>query len=359
VFNATRLTLARRRRGMTKADLVEASGVSMRSITGYEAGDHQPTEENLRALADALEFPVEFFDGPDLVEPKAEGVSFRAYTRMTAKQRDAALGAGALALTLAEWIDKRFNLPAADLPDLQGFEPEAAANGLRAKWGIGERSVKNMIHLLEAHGVRVFSLAEQCLELNAFSHWNAGVPFVFLNTMKSAESSRFDCAHELAHLVLHQHGAPQGRVAEHEADRFASAFLMPQSSVLAYAPRFPTIETLVKLKKIWNVSAIALAHRLHALKLLSDWQYRTICIELSECGARKHEIEGSERESSQVLNKVFEALRSDGTSKRDVAKELSFSVDDLDALVFGLVIGAVPGRGEPDRRKVKPQLKLV
>jgi hypothetical protein len=67
--------------------------------------------------------------------------------------------------------------------------------------------------LLEARGIRVFSLTEPCFELNAFSHWVAVTPFVFLNTMKTAESSRFDAAHELGHLVLHRHGAPQGRVA--------------------------------------------------------------------------------------------------------------------------------------------------
>ena len=347
---------------MTKAELAKASGVTSRSISNYEAGTHPPNEDNLRALASALTFPVNFFAGEDLPEPTADGVSFRAYSRMTAKQRDAALGAGALALMLSRWIDARFNFPSVDVPDLRGFTPEAAAHALRAHWGRGERPIKNMIHLLEAHGVRVFSLTEPCAELNAFSHWESVTPFVFLNTMKTAESSRYDAAHEIGHLTLHRHGAPHGRVAEHEADQFAAAFLMPRGSVLAAAPRYVTVDGIVKLKKAWNVSAIALAHRLRDLDLMTEWQYRTICIELSKDGGRRMEIEGIEHETSQLLSNVFDSLRSEGVSKRDVARDLSVTVDALDSLVFGLVIGAVPGRGEPvpaPSISQRPQLRLV
>ncbi len=70
---------------------------------------------------------------------------------------------------------------------------------------------------------------------------------MFLSTDKSGERGRFDAAHELGHLVLHgEHEDPrredeisQRPCAEAEANRFAAAFLMPRSSVLArglYAP---------------------------------------------------------------------------------------------------------------------------
>ena len=85
-----------------------------------------------------------------------------------------------------------------------------------------------MIKLLESKGVRVFSLAENTKNVDAFSCWRNDVPYIFLNTFKSADRSRLDAAHELAHLVLHRHGGPrQGREAEIEANSFASSFLMP------------------------------------------------------------------------------------------------------------------------------------
>src|SRR5438094_162699 len=129
-INPSRLSLARRRRGLTKTALAKRLGVELRTITAWEGEEFEPSDDNLRALA----------------------------------------------------IDAK--------------------------------------------------------EVDAFSMWHGETPFVFLNTKKSCERSRFDAAHELGHLVLHRHGVPQGQQAEAEANAFASAFLMPRASVLAMAPRF-------------------------------------------------------------------------------------------------------------------------
>ncbi|WP_261371327.1 ImmA/IrrE family metallo-endopeptidase [Yersinia frederiksenii] len=61
-----------------------------------------------------------------------------------------------------------------------------------------------MVHLIEPKGVKVFSLAENCVEVDAFSFWTNRKPFVLLNTIKTSERSRFDATHQLGHLVLHQ-----------------------------------------------------------------------------------------------------------------------------------------------------------
>ena len=86
-------------------------------------------------------------------------------------------------------------------------------------------------------------------------------PYVFLNTIKSAESSRFDAAHELAHLVLHQDGSVAGRLAEDQANRFASAFLMPRADVLSVLPRVQHLQQLIDKKSRWRVSLAALNYR--------------------------------------------------------------------------------------------------
>jgi len=145
-----------------------------------------------------------WFSGSELHQPSSQTASFRSQARMAASTRDAALASGALAFLLNDWLEERFSLPSPDLPDLREEEPEAAAITLRQHWGLGERPIKNMVHLLESKGVRVFSMAEDTTEVDAFSLWRETTPFVFLNTMKSAERSRFDAAHELGHLVLHR-----------------------------------------------------------------------------------------------------------------------------------------------------------
>ena len=104
-----------------------------------------------------------------------------------------------------------------------------------------------MLHLLEAHGVRVYSLTAENSELDAFSLYWQAQPFIFLSTSKSGERGRFDAAHELGHLVLHwEHQEPHRPAAEEEANRFAAAFLMPRSSVLAQGLRDATAGVLCR-----------------------------------------------------------------------------------------------------------------
>ncbi len=227
-------------------------------------------------------------------------------------------------------------------PTRESNNPEEAAEIVRAEWGLGTKSIKNMVQLLELHGVRVFSLDEQGRSVDAFSFWREERPYVMLNTQKSAEHSRFDAAHELGHLVLHREGE-RGRDAEHEANQFASAFLMPRSAVLAAGLAHVTLPTLVSRKSEWKVSVVALIYRLHAIGILSDWQYRSLYIEASKKGYRSQEPRPAERETSQVLDKVLDHLRSQGVSRREIARSLNLELEDLDRLVFGLVMLAQDG----------------
>jgi Zn-dependent peptidase ImmA (M78 family) len=311
-------------------------------------------------FARTLRFPAAFFARPDIESVNEDIASFRSLASMTAGQRDAALAAGALAIEFAQWIGERFDLPKAQLPDLRHFDPDTAAQMLRNEWRLGERPIKSMIHLLEAKGVRVFALPTESAAVDAFSAWHCGLPFVFLSHAKSGERSRFDAAHELAHLVLHQ-GGTHGRGTELDADRFASAFLMPHGSVLACAPRRPTLPGLIKLKRNWKVSVEALVVRMRRVNLLTDWEYRRLCIEISGSEHRRREPEPIAKETSQILTKVFASLRANGTSRAAVAKDLAISLADLDAMLFGLVITSVVG-GAPTvgpQQAGTGQLKLV
>ncbi len=362
MFNSSRLTVARKRRGLTKKQLCEATEVAPRTMTAYEAGEREPSDSVIDSLAAALKFPKGFFLADDLELPDARYSTFRAYSTITAGQRDAALGAGAIAMELNRWIAERFSLPSNDLPDLTQHDPETAAIALRATWQLGQRPVRNMVHLLEAHGVRVFSLSLDCDAVDAFSLWRDGVPFVFLNTRKSAERGRMDAAHELGHLVMHRGSEPGSKVLEDEAKRFAAAFLMPKESVEAAVTGLVTLSNLISWKRTWNVAVSALAHRIHDIGIINDWQYRLLCMHIGQAGYRRDEPDPIPRETSQVLEKVFQALRSEGIGKRDVASQLDLEPEDLESLVFGLVMLHLEGNaGAPltGPRSSGPELKLV
>jgi Zn-dependent peptidase ImmA (M78 family)/DNA-binding XRE family transcriptional regulator len=341
-FNASRLTVARQRVGLTKKELAQRIGVEPRAISGFEAAQYLPSEESLSRIVRVLGFPREFFEADDLEMLLPEGVSFRSMTKMTAKQRDAAIAAGSIALTISDWVDKEFDLPAADLPDYVGATPEAAALSLRKYWGLGELPIKNMIHLLELNGIRVFSLAENCAEVDAYSVWRGARPFIFLNTGKSGEHRRFDAAHELAHLVLHRHAAPNGLEAEKEAHAFAGAFLMPTASMKAIGRVIPTLDYILRLKRKWIVSAAAMLYRLHEVGLLTYYHYNRLFVELGSKGFRTTEPFGIKPETSQVWQKVFADLRKHNHGVQTLADKLLLPANEVVKLVFGLATVGLP-----------------
>jgi hypothetical protein len=147
---------------------------------------------------------------------------------------------------------------------------------------------------------------------------------------------------------MHGHEeVPQGKEAESDARRFASAFLMPQPRMRATAPRWPSVADLIAFKKPWKVSLAGLNYRLHQLELVTDWHYRTLCIEIAKSGYRTSEPAPIQRETSQVLGKVFAALRKEGVGKADIAQALDLLPEELDDFVFHLAMLPV----EPDARR--------
>jgi Zn-dependent peptidase ImmA (M78 family)/transcriptional regulator with XRE-family HTH domain len=347
MFNGRRLSLARKRRRLTARALAERADVAADTISRLEIGTNQPDESTVGRLATALSFPQDFFFGQDLEAIDTDAVSFRSFSKMSAKERDAAISAGTLGLQLGTWIEQRFTLPKANLLDLSyETNPEAAAYMLRRYWGLGERPIGNMLGLLETHGVRVFSLSENTASVNAFSFWRDDKPFVFLNNFKTAESSVFDTAHELCHLVMHKHGDPKGsRTVEREANLFASAFLMPANDVKARVPHGADISILLKAKFRWRVSAMAMAYRVHQLGRISEWQYKSVCVELGRRGYRSGEPDGIERETSIVWRKLLAQLWTERITKNEIAKQLNLPLDELEGLIWNLAaVSNVPAR---------------
>jgi Zn-dependent peptidase ImmA (M78 family) len=327
------------------------------TVTRLEKANNEPEPETVDAIVRALKFPREFFYGDDIDELSKYAASFRSLTAMTAREREAALAAGQLAYLLSDYVAARFNLPDPNLLDLSyERDPAAAARTLRQAWGLGEQPIGSMIKMFESKGVRVFSLAENTKNVDAFSCWRNSIPYVFLNTFKSTEHSRFDAAHELAHLTLHKHGGPhQGRDSETEAHQFASAFLMPASDVSSRIHYVKSLDQLVAFKKRWGVSVAALAYRLHKLDILTDWQYRTFCIQINERGYRTDEPNGLPREESVAWKKILTELWSDRISKNHIAADLHLPTDEIENLVFGLLSTPRPTTAEDG----KVDLRLI
>lgn len=331
-FNPTRLVAARQRRGLTQARLAGLTCTTPQTIARYERGETTPSESMVDSLADALGFPRPYFEYDDPPLITSDRPSFRALQSMTSGIRDRALGAACIAIELERTLDAHFDLPRVDVPDLHHLDPEGAAMALRERWGIGVRPIPNMVLLLEKHGIRTFSLNEDYTSLRAFCLWEGDLPFVFLSHFATTEMARFNAAHELGHLVLHRHAVNAGKQAEKQANEFASAFLMPRSSVLGACKLGMSFDELLVDKKRWGVSAAALAYRLHSpqINLLSDWQYKRIAIELSRRDRHVEPNPIESRETSWVLNAILTELKKERKGWANLVPHLPpFDVHEL------------------------------
>jgi Zn-dependent peptidase ImmA (M78 family)/DNA-binding XRE family transcriptional regulator len=348
-FNPARLTIARERRGLTKQNLADQCGVSRRAVTAWEAGEVEVPPVTL--LASVLGFPEPFFYADDLSVIAKDGVTFRALKSMTARQVSRVLAASALAAEFSDWIDSHYKTPPPELPDLSDSEeldPVVAAATVRSMWAPSLSPIKGLLPLLERKGVRVFALPVQDREVDAFSFWRAERPFIFLNTGRTAERIRFDLAHELGHLLLHRGGpAPRSRNIEQQAQDFASSLLVPADRLYAQVTGNPTFDDIFTLKRYWQVSAVAMVQRLWHLGIISEWHYRTWMVELSARGFRTSEPGGMRPESSVLLRQLFSLAREDGWSSRKIAVALHLPDDELENMIFGLVMAAAPAGARP------------
>lgn len=345
-FNVQKLRLARERRGLTKEELAELCGVTRRAVSDWEAGrvNNPPIDKICKVLG----FPESFFLSEDLEEVPLEAVSFRALTSASQRQIRRVLAQASMIRRFSGWIDNRYETPVTDIPSIEELtasqvegepSPVDAADSLRAIWALGHKPISDMMTLLESQGVRIFALSGGDHHIDAFSFWQDDRAFIFLNTVKSAERLRFDLAHELGHLCMHR-GTPTNRSRQYELDAntFASAFLIPRQELSTQIIGKLKFDDIFTLKKYWRVSATAMVRRVRQLKYISEWQYRTWMIDLSERGFKTSEPDGISREQSSLLRQVLSLAREDGWGLRRISDELGIPIDDLSSAFEGLTV---------------------
>lgn len=374
-FVGARLEMARHMRGLTVSALAGEVQVSAAWITKAEHSQVVPSLDLIRDLAKALDLPVEFFSRPMTAHVPDDAFHFRATSRLTQRNENTARALSAVAMEMSRWIDANYAAPQPAVPEVQdlldaeaGLTPEEAANALRGAWGLGWAPVSNLTHLLEAKGARVFSAGGPMKAVDAFSFRDGNTPVIFLNVNKSPERLRFDLAHELGHLVMHGGSLAMdaGKEKEQAANEFASAFLMPRADVVGSMRGGLFLEDILRMKRRWKVSAMALNLRLNRLGITTEWTYGLLAKQLSSAGFRRAEP-GSDlvAESSQLLSQVMSDLRIQGKGFIDLARELDVRAQDVRDLLLGLVtfamdgVGARSERSQADLRVLRPDAARV
>ncbi len=343
-IDPTRIILARRLKRLSKTQLAKTLDVSQATVGLWEDGARDATG-SISQIAKALGQPEKFFTGSDVPVTESSSVTFRKRQSATRASRDRAasaidMAAGVLLPAVAS-VFERF--PEPDVPDFCGLSPEAAAEATRRHWGLGDGPIKNMVAQLEARGVRVFWVTEENPALSAFCRWVDGQPFVILNTAKrDGCRSRFDAAHELAHLVLHRDtdfDKADARIYEGEADAFASAFLMPKATFTKGMPNIFDHRLLLSKKKVWGVSVQAMVRRLKDAGVLAPWQYERAYKRMSAWGWRSNaEPLAGEMELSHVHWKLCDRLAEEDIDPMAYAEKVGVSWETIEEMMPVLAI---------------------
>jgi Zn-dependent peptidase ImmA (M78 family) len=103
---------------------------------------------------------------------------------------------------------------------------------------------------------------------------------------------------------------------------------MPECDIRSNVNGFITIDRLLKLKQRWKVSLSALNYRIHKLGIITDWQYRTFCIEIRKRYG-KNEPDSIKSNGSSLWRMIFSELWKDKITINHIARELSLPVNEI------------------------------
>lgn len=353
------MRLARVFGGLSLEEVAERVGKSRQYLHKLETNQSKPTEQLMIGLADALDVEVDFFF-PKEHRLNEEQFHFRKLLTTKATIKQVAIARGEMVNYLINFLEKELKFPNVNIPsitDIKSYDSiERAAEICRKEWGLGSSPIGNMTRLAENLGAIVTNFNGVSKEVDALSV-AVERPFIVRNTAKeSICRQRFDIAHELGHLVMHEGIVTGDRVTENQANRFASALLMPRAMMIKLFPR-PNGKRLDwkgmrEFKQTWKVSKAAMLYRARQLDLINDAQYKTGVITLKKYGEANGEKDDyliADEPPEVIENALKVLLEKKGIDVSNIAASLS---------VRPKFFKEITGLSLPDTRP-KPNLRLV
>lgn len=388
-FEPSRLTEAREGMGLTKTALAKLINRSPQSISLYENGERIPQTKNLIKIAKALGFPLSFFTTSCMYEVESCGTTFFRSVKSTRTRKEQILRArrNEWYYQITEWLRKYIEFPPLQLPDL-GLELdrrctcmfeekcncggnayseesiEEAAYQLRTSWGLGLGPISNMVDLLESKGIIVLRQKSKNMRLDAVSQKINGRAIILLSDDKtSAVRSRFDAAHELGHLILHDYIQQEDltnsavlKQIESEANLFASAFLLPEKSFSQELYGL-TLGSFEILKKRWLVSMQAMIIRAYHIGAIDEATREKLFIQISARGFRRKEPLDDllDPEKPQLVCEAWRLLiEHDIVKATDILEDLKLPID-----IVAKTLSVDPSDLEPEHNVVNLKIKEI
>ena len=334
-YRGDKLRFARLIKGYSLDELGSILNVTRQNIHKMEAGQ-EPKENQLALLCSHLDVEPNFFYVDRNTPVVEEQCHFRSLRSRTKTLTNTIMARAELLDSLIKEVELNFDLPKFQPPsyldsDIESFEDiERISENLRRNWDLGTGPISDMTIIVENAGIIVTMMDGADEKVDAFSLSRKRPIIIRNNAKKSPCRYRFDLAHELGHLIMHDGIITGCKATEKQANYFASAFLMPRIGFINAVDRFPIIKgaksfnwtNLYKLKKYFKVSFKALIYRAKSLGVINDDQMRSGYIYINKKGWAKKEYLDDEipSECPSLLKSMLTTL--DSTSWKKILAKL-------------------------------------
>lgn len=340
-----RIKEAREARGYTLESFADALGKTRQAIAQFETGQTSPSGETLSHIIALTEQPLAFFVSTPARSGHAGTVFWRSLKRMAQPHRKRISRRIQWSADICELVNEYIEIPPLDIP-LFEFDPdtsdeddiELAAEFLRESWGLGISPIDDLGNLLESKGFILVREKVDCPDMDAVSSWINGRPYILLSSeVSSGPRDTYNLAHELGHIFLHalvEINDNNLAAIEKQADRFASAFLMPREA-FANEVFGTSIEFFKELKKRWGVSIAAMAYRSKDLSVITDNQYSYIFRQMNARKIRKIEPldDAFPVSKPRLLGQAIRLLVEHGVCERlEIESRLGLNLRDVEQL---------------------------
>ncbi len=334
VFNPHMLSIARNSRGLTQKALINLlPKVNQSTISRLERGELRVSDDILKAIADALQYPVDFFYQVDTKTP-VSNIYFRKRAALNGTDFNKIMAEISIILksidTLLEDVEIK-EYPKYIFDITEGWTPESAASRMREILQIPNgKPVKDIIKRIEELGIIVFFYDSPNSEFDGLtSYTDNGVPVIFVNKNKPNDRIKFTVVHELFHLVLHiPCNIQPWRDYEAEANLATGEFFMPANDCVGDL-RGLSYNKLANLKSYWGISKASIIHRAKDLNLITAETFKYLMIELGRKGERKNELGYVDLDPPQITSTIINLLKNElNYTKIDLSNKMYLSAND-------------------------------
>lgn len=336
-YNPKMVSIARESRGLSQTELAKKMGVSISNVSRLEFG-YVDISESINKLSEALNYPTGFFSQTFLIQPP--NVHYRKRLTLSPKiirKADALMNVyrGNIEKMLKTLSFDAANLPI--IPENKYASPRKIAAYLRSFWNMSKGAVKDLVTLVEKHGIIVIPFDFETDKIDGRSMMTEdGHPVIFLNKFHPGERQRLTLAHELGHICMHLRTYPTfARDEEAEAFEFASEFLMPETEIRYDLSQRLTLEKLADLKRVWKVSMGAILYWSEKLGAVTHNQSRYLWSQYSGSGYKSGEPLPINIDNAtlvtRLVNTYMDVLELDKNSNgvEEVAKIFCLTVDEF------------------------------